>query len=141
MAQHHDTWPVAVLCKVLEVSRSGFYASIQRHAAPRIDRAEVALLARVQAIHAETKQRDGSRRMAKPLQADGFAGGRYTARRCMHQAGVAGRRPRQRHPVTTDSRHRHAVAFNLLARQCDVAQPDQVWAGDITYLWTAEGGL
>jgi transposase InsO family protein len=41
--------------------------------------------------------------------------------------------------MTTDSRHRHAVAPHLLARQCDVAPPDQVWAGDITYLWTAEG--
>jgi hypothetical protein len=47
--------------------------------------------------------------------------GRYKARRCLHQAGVAVRRPRQRHPVTTDSRHRHAVAPNLLARQVDVA--------------------
>jgi transposase InsO family protein len=79
--------------------------------------------------------------MAKQLQADGFAVGRYTARRLMRQAAVAVRRPRRRHPVTTDSRHRHAVAPNLLARQFDVAQPDQVWAGDITYLWTPEGWL
>jgi putative transposase len=141
MAQQQDTWPVAVLCEVLEVSRSGFYAYVQRQAAPRIDRDEVALLARVQAIHAETRQSYGSRRMAKQLQADGFAVGRYKARRLMRQAGVAVRRPQQRHPGTTDSRHRHAVAPNLLARQFDVAQPDQVWAGDITYLWTAEGWL
>ena len=141
MAQQQDTWPVAVLWEVLEVSRSGFYAYVQRQAAPRIDRDEVALLARVQAIHAETRQSYGSRRMAKQLQADGFAVGRYKARRLMRQAGVAVRRPQQRHPGTTDSRHRHAVAPNLLARQFDVAQPDQVWAGDITYLWTAEGWL
>ena len=141
MAQHQDTWPVAVLCEVLAVSRSGFYAYVRRQAAPRIDRDEVALLARVKAIHAETQQSDGSRRMAKQLQADGFAVGRYKARRCMHQAGMAVRRPRQRRPVTTDSRHCHAVAPNLLARQFNVAQPDQAWAGDITYLWTAEGGL
>ena len=43
--------------------------------------------------------------------------------------------------MTTDSQHRHAVAPNLLARQFDVALPEQVWAGDITYLWTAEGWL
>jgi putative transposase len=141
MAQHQATWPVAVLCEVLAVSRSGFYAYVQRQAVPRIDRDEVALLARVKAIHAETKQSYGSRRMAKQLQADGFAVGRYKARRCMHQAGVAVRHPRQRRPMTTDSRHRHAVAPNLLARQFDVAQPDQVWVGDITYLWTAEGWL
>ena len=79
--------------------------------------------------------------MAKQLQADGFAVGRYKARRCMHQAGVAVRRPRQRHPVTTDTQPRHAVAPPLLARQFDVAQPDQVWAGDITSLGTADGWL
>ena len=141
MAQHHGTWPVAVLCEVFEVSRSGFYSYVQRHAAPTIERDEVALLARVKAIHAETRQSYGSRRMAKQLQADGFTVGRYKARRVMHQAGVVVRRPRQRPPMTTDSQHRHAVAPNLLARQFDVALPDQVWAGDITYLWTAEGWL
>jgi putative transposase len=141
MAQHYGTWPVAVLCEVFDVSRRGFYSYWPRHAVPAIERDEVALLARVKAIHAETRQRYGSRRMAKRLQADGFTVGRYKARRVMHQAGVAGCRPRQRHPMPTDSRHRHAVAPNLLARQFDVAQPDQVWAGDITYLWTAEGWL
>jgi putative transposase len=141
MAQHYGTWPVAVLCEVFDVSRSGFYAYWPRRAAPPIEHDEVALLARVKAIHAETRQSYGSRRMAKQLQADGFTVGRYKARRVMHQASVAVRRPRQRHPMTTDSRHRHAVAPNLLARQFDVAQPDQVWAGDITYLWTAEGWL
>jgi transposase InsO family protein len=139
MAQHSGTWPVAVLCEVFDVSRSGCSSYWQRHAVPTIEPDEVALLARVNAIHAETRQRYGSRRMAKQLQADGFTVGRYKARRVMPQAGVAVRRPRQRHPMTTDSRHRHAVAPHLLARQCDVAPPDQVWAGDITYLWTAEG--
>ena len=141
MVQHHGTWPVAVLCEVFDVSRSGFYSYVQRHAAPTIERDEVALLARVKAIHAETRQSYGSRRMAKQLQADGFTVGRYKARRVMHQAGVVVRRPRQRPPMTTDSQHHHAVAPNLLARQFDVALPDQVWAGDITYLWTAEGWL
>ena len=51
------------------------------------------------------------------------------------------RRPTRRRPVTTDSRHGYGVAPNLLARQFDVEQPDQVWAGDITYVWTAEGWL
>jgi putative transposase len=51
------------------------------------------------------------------------------------------RRPRQRRPVTTDSRHGHPVAPNLLARQFDVERPDQTWVGDVTYVWTAEGWL
>ena len=138
--QHQETWPVAVLCEVLDVSRSGFYAYARRRAVPRKDQAEGTLLARVRAIHTQTRQSYGSRRMAKQLQAEGFPVGRYKARRLMQAAGVAVRH-RKRVPVTTDGRHGYAVAPNLLARQFEVEQSDTVWAGDITYLWTAEGWL
>src|SRR5262245_33752986 len=79
--------------------------------------------------------------MAKQLQAEGYTVGRYRARRLMQQTGVTVHRPAQRRPQTTDSRHQHGVAPNLLARQFDVEQPDQTWVGDITYVWTAEGWL
>lgn len=138
MAPHQDTWPVAGLCAVLEVSRSGFYAYRQGQAPVEIDVAEVTLVARVQAMATQTGHSYGSRRMAKPLQAEGYAVGRYKARRLMPQAGVSVRR-RTRGPVTTDSRHGDAVAPNLLARPCDVAPPDTVWGGEITDVWTAEG--
>jgi putative transposase len=141
MAQHQAQWPVAVLCEVLDVSRSGFYAYVQRQAVPQINGDEVALLARVKAIHTETRQSYGSRRMAKQLQDDGFVVGRYKARRLMQQAGVAVRRRTRRGPVTTDSQHSYAVSPNLLAQQFTVKKPDQVWTGDITYVWTAEGWL
>ena len=97
--------------------------------------------ARVKAIAAETRNSYGSRRIAKHLQNDGFAVGRYKARRLMQQAAVTVQRRKRRAPVTTDSRHRYWVAPNLLARQFDVAQPNHVWAGDITYVWTTEGWL
>jgi transposase InsO family protein len=79
--------------------------------------------------------------MAKQLQEEGFSVGRAKARRLMQEAGVAVRRPRARGPVTTESRHGYGVADNVLARQFDVAKPDQAWAGDITYIWTDEGWL
>jgi putative transposase len=126
---------------VLEVSRSGFYAYLPRHARAEIDAEEVLLLARIKAIAADTRHSYGTRRMAKQLQDEGFAVGRAKARRLMHQAGVVVQRPKQRGPVTTESRHGYAVAPNLLARQFDVARPDQVWVGDISYVWTAEGWL
>jgi transposase InsO family protein len=132
MAQHQGRWPVSVLCEVLQVSRSGFYASVQRQPSRCIDAEEAALVARVQAIAAETRHSDGSRRMAKQLQGDGFAVGRDKARRLMRQAKVTVERPKKRGPVTTDSRHRDAVAPNVLARQFAVEPPDQVWVGDIT---------
>ena len=137
--QHQETWPIAVLCEVLAGSRSGCYAYAHQQAAPRIDQDEVALLARVKAIHAETGQSDGSRRMAKPRQAAGFAVGRAKARRLRQAAGLAVRRRTRRRPVTTDSQHRCPVAPNLLARQLAVEQPHRVWVGDITSIWSAEG--
>lgn len=132
---------MSVLCDVLDVSRSGFYDSLPRHTKSAVNAERVALVARVKAIAAQTRHSYGSRRMAKQLQAEGFQVGRMKARRLMKEAGVAVHRPRRRGPVTTDSRHGFAVAPNRLARQFDVSAPNQVWAGDITYIWTAEGWL
>jgi putative transposase len=141
MAQHQVQWPVSVMCEVLQVSRSGFYAYVQRQAATCVGAEEVLLLARVKAIAAETRYSYGSRRMAKQLRDDGFAVGRYKARQLMRQAKVTVQHPQKCHPVTTDSRHGYVVAPNLIARQFAVEQPNQVWVGDITYVWTAEGWL
>ena len=106
-----------------------------------VDAEEVALFARVKAIAAETRHSYGSRRMAKQLQDEGFNVGRAKARRLTNKTGVAVQRPRRRGPMTTDSRHGYEVAPNLLARQFDATAPNHVWAGDITYIWTAEGWL
>jgi putative transposase len=141
MAEHQEPWPVAVLWEVVEVSRSGFYASLHRQATSPIDREEVELVARVKAIAAQPGQSYGSRRMAKQLQAEGYKVGRCKARQLMPAAQVGVRRPTHRRPLTTNSRHGYGIAPHLLARQCDVAKPDQAWVGDITYLWTAEGWL
>jgi putative transposase len=141
IAEAQSSWPVSVLCEVMQVSRSGFYAYAHRQAHRTLDRVKLELLARVKAIAAETRHSYGSRRMAKQLQEEGFSVGRAKARRLMQEAGVSVRRPRTCKPVTTNSRHGYGVADNVLARQFDVAKPDQAWAGDITYIWTAEGWL
>jgi putative transposase len=130
---------MALLCEVLDVGRSGCDAYTQQQATPQSDREEVALRARVKALRGETRQNDGSRRMVKPLQAEGFAVGRAKATHVMQEAGLRGRRRTRRGPVTTDRQHRDPVPPNLLARPCEVEKPHQVWAGDITYIWTAEG--
>jgi putative transposase len=106
-------WPVSVLCEVMPVSRSGFSAYARRHAHRTIDGARLALLSRGQAIARETRQSDGSRRMATQLQAEGCAVGRAKARRLRPEAGVSVRRPGARGPVTTDRRHGYGVADNV----------------------------
>ena len=141
IAEVQTTWPVSLLCEVMQVSRSGFYAYEHRQAHRTVDRVKLELLTRVKAIASGTRQSYGSRRMAKQLQDEGFSVGRAKARRLMQEAGVSVRRPRARGPVTTESRHGYGVADNVLARQFDVAKPDQAWAGDITYIWTDEGWL
>jgi transposase InsO family protein/transposase-like protein len=141
IAEAYTSWPVSLLCEVMQVSRSGFYAYEQRQAHTTVDRDARGVLARIKAIAADTRHSYGSRRMAKQLQDEGFSVGRTKARRLMKEAGVTVRRPRSRGPVTTNSRHGYGVADNVLARQFDVAKPDQAWSGDITYIWTAEGWL
>lgn len=132
MAAHPPTGPVAVLCEVLAVSRSGFDASVTHpHPVARQER-DRTLCARVYAMATATRARSGRRRMAKQLQAEGFAVGRAQARRLMRQTGVVVTRRPRRGPVTTDSRHGAAGAPNGLARQFAVATADQAWVGDIS---------
>ena len=139
IAEHQQPWPVCVLCEVWEVGRSGVYDDVQRCKTGGVDAEEMRVVARIQAMHAETGQSDGSRRMAKPLQDEGFWVGRWKARRLRQQAGVSVRGRSRRRPHTTDSRHGFRVAANLLERQCDVDRPNAAWCGDITYLWTEAG--
>jgi putative transposase len=140
IAEAPSRWPVSVLCAVMPVSRSGFSAYAHRQAHSTLARVKWERLARVNAIAWETRQSSGSRRRATQLQDEGFAVGRAKARRLMQEAGVSVRRSRPCRPVPTDSRQGYGVADKVLARQCEVAKPDQAWAGDITDIWTAEGG-
>ena len=141
MAPHQARWPVSVMCAVRQVRRSGLYADGPRQAPAWGGAQEAARWARVKTSAEETRPSYGSRRMAKPLQADGCAVGRYNARRLRRQAELAVQRRNQRHAVTTDSRHGDPVAPTLVARQFAVAKPNQVWVGAISDVWTAEGWL
>lgn len=132
------TYPLTLLCHVLQVSRSGYYAFRQRADQPKPVTDELALVAVVQRIAHDTHATYGSRRMMHELRAGGHAVGRYRTRTLMRKAQVRVQR-RRRWTTTTQSRHAHPVAPNHLARQFTVAVPNQVWAGDITYLWTQAG--
>jgi transposase InsO family protein len=140
IAEHQPAWPVSVLCTVLGVGRSGFYAHLQRQTAPARSFAEIELLARIKAIAEKTHHSYGSRRLVKHLQDEGYKVGRFKVRRLMKQAGVwvKGRR---RTPHTTESRHGYGVAPNLLERHFAVTAPNVAWCGDVTYVWTEEGWL
>lgn len=131
-------YPVAQMCRVLGVSRSGFYAWRERPASPRA-RADQRLTLEVSAIHVESRRSYGSPRVHMELRERGQRVGRKRVARLMRAAGLRARTPR-RFRCTTDSGHAMAIRGNLLARRFAVAQPNFGWVADITYLWTWRGG-
>ena len=127
------------MCRVLEVSRQGFYAWCRRGASRRkLD--DVELAARIKAIHAASRGRYGSPRVHAQLRREGVRVGRKRVERLMRQQGLEARRKRK-FRRTTDSDHDLPVAPNLLERNFETDGPNQVWVADITYVWTHEGWL
>jgi transposase InsO family protein len=139
IAAEKARYPVRVLCRVLEVSRAGFYAWHTRPPAARTQQ-DQRLGVEIQAIHAKSRQRYGSPRVHAELRERGQRVGRKRVARLMRTQGLCARR-RRRFRITTNSDHSLAVAPNVLARQFAVPAPDTAWVTDITYLWTQEGWL
>lgn len=133
---HHS---VALLCRALQVSRSGYYAWKKRPPAKRTLQ-DQSLGLEVAAIFAQSRGRYGSPRVHAQLRAAGQRTGRKRIARLMRAAGLKARE-RRRFRCTTDSQHGMAIRENLLARQFTVNAPNTSWATDITYLWTPEGWL
>jgi transposase InsO family protein len=142
---HARRWHVVTMCRVLEVSKAGYYAWAKRPLCDRV-RDDRGLTEKIREIQHQVKQRYGRPRVRMELKALGFPCGKHRVGRLMREAGLnAKHRPRFR--VTTQSGHAHAVAPNVLDRQFSRAsnphltQRDRVWAADITYIPTREGWL
>ena len=132
---------MTLMCKVLQVSRSGFYEYMRHfHHRNEPDPAQAALEAKIRQIFDLSKRTYGSRRLVRDLEKVGYDIGRYRVRGLMRKLGLKAKTPR-RYKVTTDSNHNHPVAPNRLNRQFKVAEPNQVWTADITYVRTHEGWL
>ena len=129
--------PVQVLCRVLGVSRSGYYASLRRpecqHA--RHDR-RLRVLCRE--AHEKSHKTYGSIRIHRALKNQGLAVSRKRVVRLMKVEGIAGKR-RRRWTRTTDSSGGAPVALNLLNREFSPDGPNKSWAGDVTFLRTPAG--
>ena len=111
-----------LLCQVMKVGRSGFYAFLKRLQRP-VDTREQRLIVKVRAIHKANDEAYGSRRMSKELRADDEDVGRYQAGTLMKKAKVEVKQ-KKRFRVTTDSKNNYSVAPNLLDRQFDVEAAD-----------------
>lgn len=132
-------YSITMLCRVLEVSRSGFHAWRKRPQAPRV-RSDAQLAAKVAAVHARSRKTYGSPRVHAELRAQGIRVGKKRVERLMQENGLEARRKR-RFRKTTDSKHSNPIAPNVVARKFEVAAPNRVWATDVTAIWTLEGWL
>lgn len=133
--------PVAALCPLLGVSRSGYYG--WRGRAPSRRQSEDARLTEeLKRAFDQSRRTYGRPRLTRALRTRGHRHGERRIGRLMRAAGL-GARPRRRFvPKTTQSRHDGPIASNLLAqRATPPTRPDEVWAVDMTYIETAEGWL
>ena len=141
VAKHRSIWPVAWLCKALDVSRSGFHAWLNRSPSKRT-RYEQALMAVMMASFVDSDRTYGARRVWHDVLAEGFNCGLHRVERLMRQNAMKARPRRRRYlPPDTGERMVSAIAPNVLDRQFHAASPNRKWIADFTYIWTAEGWL
>jgi hypothetical protein len=134
--------PVAMLCRVLEVSRQGFYAWLSRPACAR-ERFDCELRRRIRRIHAGAGSRSsyGSPRIWAQLRREGVRVSRKRIERLMGEAGLRGRPRRRRRRGTTTRVPGVRPAPDLVCRDFNPAQPNRLWCADLTEIPTAEGKL
>ncbi|MFV8751175.1 IS3 family transposase [Nannocystaceae bacterium ST9] len=131
-------FPISFMCKVLGVSRAGYYAWRDREPSNRSQENEI-LSQQITEIHHQSRGTYGSPRVTAELEARGFKTDRKRVARLMTKMGISGDlKPKFR---KVDAEPTAELAPNLLERQFDVEAPDRVWVSDITYVWTVAGWL
>jgi transposase InsO family protein len=134
-----NEFPVEMMCRILKVSTSRFYAWLK---APRSKRTveDEKLSAKVIAVFEASRKTYGSFRIHAKLIKDGLNCGRNRIIKLMRAAGLKSK-VKRKFKVTTDSKHSHPVAANILKRDFNPTSADKVWVQDITYITTGEGWL
>jgi len=140
IADHRQEFEIRAMCRVLKVSRSGYYAWCQRPVSER-EMANQKLTEQIEEIHQESRQTYGSPRIHAELADQGVQCGHNRVARLMRQAGLRAKQKRKFKVTTTDSTHNYPVAPNRLDQDFQASRPNEKWAGDITYIATAEGWL
>jgi putative transposase len=139
MKQHATEFTVDSMCRFMRVSRSAYYAWLQRgQITAEKDDAELTDI--IQSVFKKSRGTYGTRRIKKELGARNRLVSRRRIGRLMREADLACKTKRK-FKATTNSKHNQPIAPNHLDRQFTVEQPDQVYAGDITYIHTQEGWL
>lgn len=135
------SFPVAVLCKVLSVSRSGYYAWRDRPPSSRRSREDATLTDKIHEIHERSRETYGSPRVHAELRSIGVHCGRKRVARLMRKEGLRGCIRGGRRKCTTRRSKRAVPAEDLVCRNFAAAAPNRLWTADITYVDTDEGFL
>ena len=139
IARRQNRYPVRMMCRLLKVSRSGYYAWRSRPESARAQRDRV-LMSKIERIHEASHGTYGSPRVRAELIGEGTTVGRRKVARLMRLGRLRGC-PKKRFRVTTQREPSHPVAKNLLKQQFDAKAPNQLWVSDITYVSTHQGWL
>ncbi len=127
------------MCRVLEVSASGYYRWCSQPNSKRAKENDQ-LLGKIREIHTQSRTHYGSPKIYRRLRQQGQQWNHKRVERLMREHAIVARRVKK-FKVTTNSKHNQPVAENLLDRAFQVEQQDKVWVSDITYVWTDEGWL
>jgi putative transposase len=139
VAAEKDNFPIEIMCEVLKVSRSGYYAWLRRPESNK-SKKDRELLEKIQEIHKGSRESYGSPRIREALKQKGVKVGRRRVMRLMKEEGIEGK-GKKKYKATTSSKHNLPVAENVLQRDFKARGPDQKWVADITYIPTCEGWL
>lgn len=140
MSEHAAEFKISLMCRVFEVSRSGYHGWRNRQDSLGQEKRLEALLHIRQAFQA-SRRRYGSPRIYRQLKAEGIRIGRHRIARLMRQEHLVARRRRRYQRLVTTTRHHHALAANVLDRQFRVGPPNRVWVADVSYFWTQSGWI
>ena len=128
-----------MMCRVLSVSRSGYYDWLKRLPSQR-EQENIILAHSIKQIFDTEKQRVGAPRITRRLRISGQKVGKNRVAKVMQQLGIRAKGVKK-YKATTNSRHGLPVAPNLLEQNFEAISPNQKWVSDITYIWTEEGWL
>lgn len=140
IAAHRGEFRVELMCRVLGVKRSGYYAWCKRKPSTR-EQKNVALLAMIQQEYEKSRKTYGSPRVHILLRRRGIVCGHNRVARLMQRHGIVAHSRRPYHPVTTKRQPGVEAAPNLLGQDFTATAPNQKWVSDFTYIPTAQGWL
>lgn len=137
--EHQNEFKVVRMCRVLQVSRSGYYDWVDRRESRRV-REDRALLEHIRRVHLQSRRAYGSVKTWRELRTQGVACGKHRVARLRKRDGIEAQR-RRRFRLTVENHHTTPAAPNLLRQQFVAVQPDRVWVGDMTFIRTRAGFL